>query len=291
MSTIFSLQSHVVHGFVGNRIASFVLQTLGYRVIQVNTVQFSSHTGYVKWVGQVNKPDHIKELINTSDEMGFLHNTDAVLSGYLGDADLGHEMIEALKKIHQHNSNALYFCDPVIGNARKSCYVRPEVVDFVRDYALPYANIIKLNQFEANSILQTNHSAINDKFDLDQIKELANILYKRMLSPKAVVISSINMGENMIANMMFDGNSYSLILTPLIKFAIQPNGCGDLLSSLFLGYYLNSQNLRDAFCTSVNNIHSILSLTNELNDREICLVEGRDFITRQARFDFELQII
>ncbi len=294
MSTIFSLQSHVVQGFVGNRIASFVLQTLGHRVLQINTVQFSSHTGYTKWTGQVNQPEHIKDLVETSDEMGFLSQANAVISGYLGDANLGHELIAALKKIRQYHSNSLYFCDPVIGNARKSCYVRPEVVDFVRDYALTQANIIKLNQFEASTILQTNNAIIpnqekqSHQSNLEQAKELAKDLYQKMLDPKAVVISSVNMGDE-IANLMFDGSNYFLIVTPLIKFSLQPNGCGDLLSSLFLGHYLNSNDLQQAFSAGVNNIHSILQLTNELADREICLVEGRKFIDRLDNQEFYLQ--
>jgi pyridoxine kinase len=42
---ILSIQSHVVHGYVGNRCATFPLQLLGWEVDQINTVQFSNHTG------------------------------------------------------------------------------------------------------------------------------------------------------------------------------------------------------------------------------------------------------
>ena len=43
---VLSLQSHVVHGYVGNKAAVFPLQLLGFEVDVVNTVQFSNHTGY-----------------------------------------------------------------------------------------------------------------------------------------------------------------------------------------------------------------------------------------------------
>jgi pyridoxine kinase len=45
MSRLLSIQSHVVHGYVGNRAATFPLQLLGYDVDTINTVQFSNHTG------------------------------------------------------------------------------------------------------------------------------------------------------------------------------------------------------------------------------------------------------
>ena len=42
---VLSIQSHVVHGYVGNRAATFPLQLLGTEVDVINTVQLSNHTG------------------------------------------------------------------------------------------------------------------------------------------------------------------------------------------------------------------------------------------------------
>lgn len=41
---VLSIQSHVVHGYVGNKCAVFPLQLLGFEVDFVNSVQFSNHT-------------------------------------------------------------------------------------------------------------------------------------------------------------------------------------------------------------------------------------------------------
>lgn len=43
---ILSIQSHVCHGYVGNRIASLTLQFLGLEVDEVHSVLYSNHTGY-----------------------------------------------------------------------------------------------------------------------------------------------------------------------------------------------------------------------------------------------------
>lgn len=50
---VLSIQSHVVSGYVGNKSATFPLQLLGFEVDAINTVQFSNHTGYGHWKGQV----------------------------------------------------------------------------------------------------------------------------------------------------------------------------------------------------------------------------------------------
>jgi len=75
---VLSIQSHVVSGYVGNKCAVFplqviksniiyndllikylqilsgsYLQVLGFDVDFINSVQFSNHTGYGRWKGQV----------------------------------------------------------------------------------------------------------------------------------------------------------------------------------------------------------------------------------------------
>ena len=55
---ILSIQSHVAYGYVGNKAAVFPLQRMGWEVVAVNTVQFSNHTGYGAWSGEVFSPAH-----------------------------------------------------------------------------------------------------------------------------------------------------------------------------------------------------------------------------------------
>ena len=42
---VLSIQSHVVHGYVGNKCAVLPLQLHGFDVDPINSVQFSNHTG------------------------------------------------------------------------------------------------------------------------------------------------------------------------------------------------------------------------------------------------------
>lgn len=82
---ILSIQSHVVHGYVGNRAAVFPLQVkeillylrfqsskryfsadklLGFDVDFINSVQFSNHTQYKNFKGQRLNSDELAELFD-----------------------------------------------------------------------------------------------------------------------------------------------------------------------------------------------------------------------------------
>src|SRR6218665_3346707 len=83
---LLSIQSHVVFGHAGNSAAVFPMQRLGVNVWPLHTVQFSNHTQYGQWAGEVMAAPQIPALVGGIDGIGELGNCDAVLSGYLGSA-------------------------------------------------------------------------------------------------------------------------------------------------------------------------------------------------------------
>ena len=98
---ILSIQSWVAYGHVGNASAVFPLQRMGIEVWAVNTVQFSNHTGYGKWRGQVFSGENVRELIDGIEERGALSNCDGVLSGYMGDAGIGEAILDAVTRVRR----------------------------------------------------------------------------------------------------------------------------------------------------------------------------------------------
>ena len=96
---ILSIQSHVAYGHVGNASAVFPMQRLGVEVWPIHTVQFSNHTGYGAWKGQVFDGATIDELMAGIGERGVLAKCDGVLSGYMGSADIGHAILSAVAKV------------------------------------------------------------------------------------------------------------------------------------------------------------------------------------------------
>ena len=86
---LLAIQSHVVFGHAGNSAAVFPMQRIGVNVWPLNTVQFSNHTQYQQWTGEVLAPQQIPALIEGIAGIGELGQCDAVLSGYLGSAAQG----------------------------------------------------------------------------------------------------------------------------------------------------------------------------------------------------------
>ncbi len=108
MVNVLSIQSHVAYGHVGNSAAVFALQRLGIEVWPVHTVQFSNHTGYGAWTGRVFDGQAVEEVVQGIADRGALRHCDAVLSGYLGSADIGHAVVQTVGRVRAANPDAVY---------------------------------------------------------------------------------------------------------------------------------------------------------------------------------------
>jgi ribosomal protein S18 acetylase RimI-like enzyme len=140
MKRILSIQSHVVFGCAGNSAAVFPMRRLGVDVWPVKTVQFSNHTQYAQgWQGMAMPAGHISALAEGLGNIGVLGRCDAVLSGYLGSAEQGDEILKVVNAVKAANPDAIYFCDPVMGHPEKGCIVAPGVTRFLTEQALPVA--------------------------------------------------------------------------------------------------------------------------------------------------------
>lgn len=145
---LLSIQSHVVYGHVGNDAAVFPLQRLGVDVWPIHTVQFSNHTGYGAWRGEVFGAAAIREVMQGIEERGILGTCDGVLSGYMGSAEIGEAILDAVGRVKGANPKARYCCDPVIGDIDTGIFVRPGIPEFIRERAIPAADFVAPNQFE-----------------------------------------------------------------------------------------------------------------------------------------------
>lgn len=80
---ILSIQSNVVNGYVGNKCACFTLQTFGFDVHPMNTVEVANHSGYPMFRGTKFDKSHFEDLfcaLSTNE----LDSYDFILSGYMG---------------------------------------------------------------------------------------------------------------------------------------------------------------------------------------------------------------
>ncbi|KAF8595137.1 Ribokinase-like protein [Ceratobasidium sp. AG-I] len=157
---VLSVQSHVVHGYVGNKAATFPLQLLGWDVDAINTVQFSNHAGYRSHGGSKTDGAQLQDIFSVLEKNEFTQ-INALLSGYIPGAEALSVMAEFATYLRAKNPELLFVLDPVMGDDGK-LYVAEDVLPIYRDRLLPLATIITPNWFEVELLtkiqLNSRHS-------------------------------------------------------------------------------------------------------------------------------------
>ena len=268
---ILSIQSWVAYGHVGNASAVFPLQRLGAEVWAINTVQFSNHTGYGDWTGQVYSGDSVRALVDGIDRRGALARCDAVLSGYMGDAGIGEAVLDAVVRVRAANPAMLYCCDPVIGDDDTGVYVRPGIEAMLRERALPQADIATPNRFELERLTGIACSTLEDA------KEAVTQLQATMHGPRIVLLTSLETNDtpaDCIDLLAGEAGVFHLLRTP--KLPIKLNGAGDAIAALFLFHRMRSGSVAQALDAAGSSVHGLLRRTADAGSREILTVAAQD---------------
>lgn len=274
MKNVLSIQSHVVYGYAGNKAAVFPMQLLGIDTWALNTVQFSNHTQYGRWKGMIIPKEQIGEITQGIDEIDALHECDAVLSGYIGAAEQGAEILTAVEKIKSKNPNAIYFCDPVMGHPDKGCIVAPGVAEFLRDEAMAQADIIAPNLVELREL--TGLAVENFEQALEAIKVILSKGPKRVLVKH---LSRVGKDPSQFEMILATAEGIWHISRPLHEFVGRdPVGVGDLTSGLFLANLLNGKSDLEAFEHTANAVNDVMSVTQQSGKYELQIINARNFI-------------
>jgi pyridoxine kinase len=269
---ILSIQSWVAYGHVGNAAAVFPLQRLGAEVWAIHTVQFSNHTGYNAWTGEIFAGPSIRGLVDGVEARGVLNRCDAVLSGYVGDVAVGEAILHAVHRVRAANPRALYCCDPVIGDHDTGVYVRAGIPEFLNRDVLPLADIVTPNSFELQRL--TNLPCGN----LSQAKQAIEGVAGRLHGPgpRIVLVTSLKMAETprgFLDMLVFEAGLFHLLRTPLLDLNI--NGAGDALAALFLFHRLRFGASAPALEAAGSSLHGILRHTAQAEARELELVAAQ----------------
>ena len=280
---LLSIQSHVAYGHVGNAAAVFPLQRMGVEVWPIHTVQFSNHTGYGNWKGSVFDAGMISEVVTGIEQRGVLGECDGVLSGYLGSAEIGDAVLDAVKTVKRANPEARYCCDPVIGDVGRGIFVREGIPEFMRNKAVPAADVITPNQFELDYLSKRASKSLSHA--RDAVRALHD------LGPRAILVTSLhtdNTPQNSIDLMASDENGCFTVRTP--KLPLTVNGAGDAIAAIFFAHYLRSGNIGEALSRAASGIFGVLAQTAEAGSREIQLVAAQDEIVSPSRL-FEAEAL
>ena len=273
---IISIQSHVAYGHVGNSAAVFPLQRLGHEVWPVNTVLFSNHTGYGAWRGQVMPIGTVREVLAGMEERGGFDRAKAVLSGYLGSPVLGEAVLETVSLVQARRPDALYVCDPVMGDIGRGFFVAEGIPAFFRHEAVPRADIITPNQFELAYLAAAELATLTDV--------LVAARKVRETGPKLVMVTSLELEERQgeLGILAETAAGTWVVWTP--RLDIQLNGTGDAFTALTLAFWLATAG--DAAATleaAASAMFGLVEATLAAGERELVLVAAQDRLTAPAR--------
>jgi pyridoxine kinase len=276
VTAVLSIQSHVAYGHVGNSSAVFPLQRMGIEVWPVHTVQFSNHTGYGEWRGRVFDGQAVEEVVQGIADRGVLGGCDAVLSGYLGSADIGHAVVQTVERVRAANPAAVYCCDPVIGDVGRGVFVRPGIEELLRDVAVPVADLVTPNHFELDLLAGTTTRTLPEVQDA--------VAAVQALGPRVVLTTSLVTDDtpaDAVDLLASEGGRHFRVRTP--RLGVSVNGAGDAIAALFLAHWLRTGSAAEALSGAASSVFGLLTRTEAAGSREILLVDAQQEFVAPSR--------
>ncbi|RHY46860.1 hypothetical protein DYB34_005856, partial [Aphanomyces astaci] len=266
---VLSIQSHVVHGYVGNRSAVFPMQLLGLEVDVLNTVHFSNHTGYKKFRGERMTSEQLENVVAGLEENDLLHYTH-LLTGYVGNPALLRAITNTLRKLRRQNpssylhptTRAWVLIMPPLGcTCAILSWAMTASLDIYRDEVLPLADIITPNQFECELLSDMTLTS-----DADAIAACRKL---HALGPRIVVVSSFTPPKEPHRLWLYASQAVGQGLSNTFKMEVPRlpayySGTGDLFAALLLSWLTrHPSNLKLALETVVATVQAVMRRTND----------------------------
>ncbi|EGQ7846959.1 pyridoxal kinase PdxY [Vibrio parahaemolyticus] len=269
MKSILSIQSHVVYGHAGNSSAVFPIQRMGIDAWPIHTVQYSNHTQYEQgWKGQKFCSDDVRTLLHGLDNINMLGECGAVLSGYQGSPDQCKAVADVVRSVKESNHNAIYVCDPVMGDPDKGCIVADGVREEITQSLLPISDVIVPNQYELTAMTGVEIHSVYDA--VTACKEALK------LGPKIVLVKHLHsIDSDMFSMILATPKACYLTQRPNIEFKQQPVGVGDLISAVFTACLMKNMSPTVAFRHTNNAIYGVLDITKGYGTWELQIVNAQ----------------
>nr|XP_033798979.1 pyridoxal kinase isoform X2 [Geotrypetes seraphini] len=240
---------------------------LGFEVDTVNSVQFSNHTGYTHWKGQVLNADELHELYDGL-KLNNVNQYDYALTGYTRDKSFLAMVVDIVQELKCQNPKLVYVCDPVMGdkwNGEGSMYVPRDLLPVYKEKVVPVADIITPNQFEAELLtgrkIHTQQEAL----------EVMDMLHD--MGPETVVITSSDLPAPLGSDYLIalgsqkKSNVNGTTVTERIRMEIPKVdavfvGTGDLFAAMLLAWtHQYPNNLKMACEKTVSATQLVLQRT------------------------------
>lgn len=282
---VLSIQSHVVHGHVGNKSAVFPMQVLGFEVDPINSVQFSNHTGYKQgFKGQVLNEKELAEVYSGLVDNDLHKLYTHLLTGYVGNPTFLREIANILKSLRAVNEKLVYVCDPVMGDDG-IMYVPKELLPIYRDEIVPLADIITPNQYEVE--LLTGKQIQSEK----DIWEAVQWFHEKGVGTVAISSSELGSKDTLLAfvskRVATGTERFRLAIPKQGNNIIRFTGTGDLFASLFLAHStLTNYDMGATLERVIASLQAVITKTLSYIPEEV--LTGKVAVTSQQR---ELKLV
>lgn len=217
-SGVLAVSSWVAAGHVGLSAAAPALRALGRPVTELPTVLLSNHPGFAQVAHQPMPVAALRAFVAAQDANGWGQRHGALLLGYMPTP----AHVEFAAQLAADRAGTLrVIVDPILGDAPKGLYVRPEVAAAVRDRLVPLADVLTPNLFELGWLTGAPVQT------LDQAAQAATALAAEAGAEVLVTSPPLGAGET---GLLTEAAVYA---TP--HLAGVPQGTGDVFSGLIAG--------------------------------------------------------
>lgn len=248
-----------------------VISALGVQCCPLVTGVFSNQTGYDSFYCR-DCTDDMEPCIEEWKKLGA--DFDGILTGFIANSKQGkiiHKLIDVFGK-----DGTVIAVDPVMADDGEiyKCYDE-ECVKAIISLA-KRADIITPNLTELCILSDRNYEdivALSENELLEAIKEMSALQNKD--KAKIVVTSGIHISENEVANTVYDGGSFDVIVTP--HYGGSFSGTGDILASFVTAQYIKGVAVKDAVKQASEFICKSIEETIKDTNGNYCRMDGVHF--------------
>lgn len=266
------ITSQVVRGGISGRGLTFALERIGHAVWFLPTVLLPWHPGHGKGTRIVALSDDFAALARDLAASPQLAELGGVMTGYLGNAEQAAPIAGLVKAVKTANPDALYLCDPVLGDHHSATggglYVPKATAEAIRDELVPLADIVTPNSFELGWLTQREVET-----------ELQALSAARSFGAKRVLItSSPALRRNSIANVL--AGPRGAVAAEHAAVENPPHGTGDLIAGLFLSNVLAGFDDEEALKRASASVFELVARSVKKGADELLFAEEQQSVVR-----------
>jgi pyridoxine kinase len=190
-------------------------------------------------------------------------NVLGIVSGYLASPAQAEAVAELVKAVKTARPNAIYLCDPAIGDDDK-LYVDQRIAEAIRDILLPLGDAATPNAFECRWLADAPSDQQSD----------FGALARSLPPPVVLVTSAPAMMRGHVGNLLVSDGETLLFEHPEIPGVAK--GTGDLLAALFLAQRLQGGAWPEAAQRALASLFEIAARSAKAGADDLMLATSQD---------------